>query len=505
MTSLLEADSGELWVGTAAGLSCYDGRDFTTFTQEEGLADNRVTSLLEADSGELWIGTFVGLTRYDGVLFQSMLKRDGLIGNHVTGLFQDREGTFWIATTAGLTRYRFHPANPNIHIKNILADQPYGPIDEVSLPSSQSFITLEFLGISFKTRPDRLAYLYRLTGYDEKWQNTRLHRLSYQSLPIGNYLFQVKAVDRDLGYSVEPATVRINIHPPYGQIVMTSVLGLSLIGLVMAVRGMVLRRRAFLREQQARLEVQEALNQELEEELQTAHHMQMGLMPRQSPQLDGYTVAGRCVPANHVGGDFFQYYQQGEKLSVCLADVTGHAMEAAVPVMMFAGVLRTEMEYAHSVEDLFSRLNRTLNDSLGSRKFICFTLGELDLTKHTLRLSNGGCPYPYHFHAASGEVTEIQVDAYPLGIRREATYQVIELVLGPSDRVVFCSDGIMEAANETGEMFGFEQTLETIRQGCLQDISAETLIDRLLSGVRDFSGTVPQGDDQTVMVLEVDR
>jgi hypothetical protein len=124
-------------------------------------------------------------------------------------------------------------------------------------------------------------------------------------------------------------------------------------------------------------QAQQQLIDELEEELQTAHTLQMGLMPTEPPQIDGYDIAGRCIPANHVGGDFFQYLQQDGKLSVCMADVTGHAM-AAVPVMMFSGVLNTEMGYGHSVEQLFSKLTNTLHHSLGARAFVCFQMGEVE-------------------------------------------------------------------------------------------------------------------------------
>jgi len=100
--------------------------------------------------------------------------------------------------------------------------------------------------------------------------------------------------------------------------------------------------------------LERALMQELEEELQTAHDMQMGLMPTESPEVQGFDISGRCLPANHVGGDFFQYYSKDGQLAVCMADVTGHAMEAAVPVMMFAGVLNTEVRHGDQLETLFA-------------------------------------------------------------------------------------------------------------------------------------------------------
>jgi serine phosphatase RsbU (regulator of sigma subunit) len=252
-------------------------------------------------------------------------------------------------------------------------------------------------------------------------------------------------------------------------------------------------------------EAQKNLIDELEEELHTAQSLQMGLMPTESPQIEGLDIMGRCIPANHVGGDFFQYFQQDGKLSVCMADVTGHAMEAAVPVMMFSGVLNTEMWYNHSVELLFAKLNRTMHQSLDKRTYVCFTMIELDLAQRTLQFSNSGCPYPYHYHASTGAVTELQVDAYPLGVRAETVYTAIETGMEKGDYIVFCSDGIIEAANSDEETFGFEQAAETIREGCKESLSAEALIDRLIGAVQAFAGSVAQGDDMTCVVLRVEK
>jgi len=243
----------------------------------------------------------------------------------------------------------------------------------------------------------------------------------------------------------------------------------------------------------------------LERELQTAHDMQMGLMPTESPRIQGFDISGRCLPATHVGGDFFQYFPISDhRLAISLADVTGHAMEAAVPVMMFSGILDTQMETEDSLENIFARLNRSLHRNLDSRTFVCFTMGELDTSTRQFRLSNGGCPYPYHFQASTGKVAEIQVDAYPLGVRVEAIYPVIEMQLAPGDRVFFCSDGIIEAEDSEEEMFGFERTAETIRKGCQHDLSAPQLLDYLICEVKTFTGDTPQGDDQTVVILAVD-
>ena len=251
-------------------------------------------------------------------------------------------------------------------------------------------------------------------------------------------------------------------------------------------------------------DVQAQLIAELEKELQTAHDMQMGLMPASHPQIEGFDIAGCCIPANHVGGDFFQYFETGDKLSLALADVTGKAMEAAIPVVMFSGILRSHMELGGSLQERFERLNRSLHSALTGRTLVCFVMGELDLYTCTFCLANGGCPYPYHFRAGTREVVELQSDAYPLGVRPNTEYPVIETQLQPGDRVVFCSDGITEADNAAREQFGYDRTTEAIRTACEGGAPAEEVINRILKTVDAFRGGAPRSDDMTCVVLAVE-
>ena len=249
---------------------------------------------------------------------------------------------------------------------------------------------------------------------------------------------------------------------------------------------------------------QRQLIDEMEKELQTAHDLQMGLMPAEVPHIPGFDFAGRCIPANHVGGDFFQYFEQDDKLALAMADVTGHAMAAAIPVVMFNGILDKQMELGGDLESIFKGLNRSMYRNLDSRTFVCFTMGELDPSTRSFRFSNGGCPYPYHFQATTGEVVELEVDAYPLGVRPDTDYQMVETQLHPGDRVIFCSDGITEAENASGEQFGYDRTSETILKACEEGLSAEATIDRILEVVDAFKGDAPQGDDMTCVVVRVE-
>jgi serine phosphatase RsbU (regulator of sigma subunit)/ligand-binding sensor domain-containing protein len=512
--SILGDSDGNLWIGNSfVGLSRYDGEKFVTYNSKNGFAPIRVRSIMEDSRGHLWFGGWgEGIVRYDGRVFQALLPADGLPSGSIYDMLQDRNGDVWLATERGVVRYRVGETLPLIYLTDVVTDRRYGSVSAFKAPSSERLIAFEFGGNSLGTRLGQMLYVYRLKGRDKDWQQTRETRVEYTDLPVGEYIFEVQAVDRDLNYS-EPVTVEVIIHPPYGQIVAWSVLGFSLLSLVFVSgygirrnRERIRAREEFAKEQKERLELQEKLNQELEEELQTAHNMQMGLMPTESPKITGFDISGRCLPATHVGGDFFQYFPISDnRLAISLADVTGHAMEAAVPVMMFSGILDTQMETGNTLEDLFARLNRSLHRNLDSRTFVCFTMGELDTATNKFRLSNGGCPYPYHYKAASEDISELQVDAYPLGVRAEATYPVIEIQLEPGDRIIFCSDGIIEAENSEEVMFGFERTAETIRKGCQDDLSAPQLLDYLIREVKNFTGETPQGDDQTVVVLAVER
>jgi len=189
-----------------------------------------------------------------------------------------------------------------------------------------------------------------------------------------------------------------------------------------------------------------------------------------------------------------------------LADVAGHGMQAAIPMVLFCGILKSQMEVTESMEQLLGRLNRTLSDTIERRALVCFTMGELDLKERTLRLSNCGCPYPYHYRAATGDVVELEIEAYPLGVRFKDNYPVHDIQLTAGDYVVLCSDGIIEASNgNEQEIFGFERTSETIQQACTEGINARALIDRVVQAVEQYSNGVPQGDDRTIVVLRVER
>ena len=505
--SMGQNGNGDIWFVSTFRVKRYDARQdvgrqdvgqlFVPFSGTPSFTSSALSRVMVDRDGNTWFGSWLGgAFRYNGREFANFTTADGLGSNMVPSLLQDSRGDIWFAG-AGVTRYRPYHTPPPIRLLNVVAERDHGPVDQIELPATQDYLAFEFQGSSFKTRPGQMAYVYQLEGYDDDWQVTRQERVVYGDLPTGNYSFQVKAVDRDLDYSENPATVHVTVHPPYRQIAVLCLLLLSLIGLAVAT-GYGRRRR------RERDQAREQLVQELEEELQVAHDLQMGLMPTESPNIEGLDIAGRCLTANHVGGDCFQYFRRNGKLLVCLADVTGHAMEAAIPVVMFDGILKSQIELGDPLEQLFGRLNRTLCDTLDSRTFVCVAMAEIDLATRATRLANGGCPYPYHYRATTGDIAELQAEAYPLGVRPDTAYTAVEAQLEPGDRLIFCSDGIVEAENAAGQLLGFERTADAILRGCKKGLNAEDLLAQIVDEVKTFSGEVPQGDDQTIVVLQVE-
>jgi len=205
---------GALWAGTeGGGVSRYDGSEWATFTTADGLAGNRVLAIIQDATGRIWFGTQGGgVSLYDGRVFQTLSQQDGLSNDVVKDLQPDSEGGMWLATEGGLTRYRSGRRRPTVRLREVIGDQPYGPVAELTLSVSQAFVRFAFQGSSFTTRPEGMVYVYCLEGHDLDGQVTRQRQVTYAHLAQGSYTFQVKAVDRDLNYS-EPIRVAVQVTP----------------------------------------------------------------------------------------------------------------------------------------------------------------------------------------------------------------------------------------------------------------------------------------------------
>ena len=138
----------------------------------------------------------------------------------------------------GITRYRPSRVAPHIAITDVISDNRHGAVPEVRISTSQDYLAFEFQGRSMSTHWSDLAYIYQLDGYDEQPNTTRDNRVEYADLPIGEHTFRVRAVDRDLNYSVEAAAVQVVVHPAYQDLV-AWIIPKNILSLVFSTLGVV--------------------------------------------------------------------------------------------------------------------------------------------------------------------------------------------------------------------------------------------------------------------------
>lgn len=187
----------------------------------------------------------------------------------------------------------------------------------------------------------------------------------------------------------------------------------------------------------------------LSNELEAARNMQSLLIPASPRATPSFAVETIYVPASEVGGDFFQIAPDDDgSVLIVVGDVSGKGLKAAMTVSTIIGALRDQQERrpAH----VLAHLNRVLHGQITGFATCTAALITAD---GNLTLANAGNLAPYR----NGEELAVE-SALPLGISAEVTYLETNSQLNPSDRITFVSDGVVEAQNESGELFGFERT-----------------------------------------------
>ena len=239
-------------------------------------------------------------------------------------------------------------------------------------------------------------------------------------------------------------------------------------------------------------------------ELRTAHDMQMGLMPEEDPIVRGFDISGICLPANDVGGDFFDYVwldRKRTKLGIAVADVSGKAMKAAITAVMTSGMIYREAGGNQSPKTILRNMNRPMYTKLDSRMFTALSFAVIDTRKKELRFSNAGQSYPLLKRGKEVRSLEVKGARLPLGVKEDVTYEEMAVKLKKGDTLIFYTDGIPEAKDAKDEFYGFER-LKSLMEN-LGGLLAKEMRDRILSEVKSFTGNAPQHDDMTVVVVRV--
>ncbi len=251
----------------------------------------------------------------------------------------------------------------------------------------------------------------------------------------------------------------------------------------------------------ARLSAQKAEQERMQEELSRARRIQLAILP-EAPLIEGFKIASFCEPATEVGGDYYDYVPlplQG--LGFAIGDATGHGMPAALLVSMAHSCLRATVRKNASVEDVMAAMNAMVY-SVGARERylkMTFAYSIINPNEWHLQLANAGHLPPYHYVAATDKLLAIEHGAYPLGVRQSIAYPAQTVPLAPGDRLIYYSDGLIEASNEAEELYGFERFEASIRQHLTEPV--EAMLKLIVADVRSYCGEAPQADDMTLVII----
>jgi phosphoserine phosphatase RsbU/P len=238
----------------------------------------------------------------------------------------------------------------------------------------------------------------------------------------------------------------------------------------------------------------------LERDLSLARELQSRLLPQTNPKLAHLDVAAKFVPARTIGGDLYDFIPYSmSRLGIVIGDVSGKGAPAAIYAALVSGIIRSHAPIEPAPGEMLSAVNLSLAERRIEAQFVSIIYAVWDDAQRTLTVSNSGLPRPIFVRDGKNEV--IEATGLPLGLFDEAEYDEFQFRMKPGDMFVFFSDGILDARNSNGELFGRGRT-ERVVGGCA-DKSAACVVDSIFKAVAEHSAGVEAFDDQTVVAIRV--
>jgi PAS domain S-box-containing protein len=237
----------------------------------------------------------------------------------------------------------------------------------------------------------------------------------------------------------------------------------------------------------------------VQEEARMAREIQLNLLPKSNPVIPGFDIAGLSIPAENVGGDYYDFILlDDQRLALGLGDVSGKGMAASLVMSNLQATIRGQTSFGMDVNECLERANKLLFHSTDSKTFVSLFYGILDTQKNTLSYTNAGQNIPFLF-TNNKKVILLKTHGLALGIQEDVRYQRDEILLNPGERLLIYSDGITEAMNERMIEFSEKRLVEVIQQ--YKGNSAGEIIRKILEAVNLHVGKALQNDDRTIILM----
>ncbi len=232
--------------------------------------------------------------------------------------------------------------------------------------------------------------------------------------------------------------------------------------------------------------------------MQQAVQIQKSLLPRSSPQIQGYEIYGKSIPAELVGGDFYEYFESGgENFGISIGDASGHGLPAALLVRDVVIGLRMGIANEYKMTHTLKKLNEVIQRSTFASNFVSLFLGEFEKGGHLFYV-NAGHPAP--FLVSDSEVAELRSTGLVLGFLQDIELQRSYIHFREGSVLVMYSDGIIERNNAEEEEYGIERLKELVIKN--QAISSKEIADLIFKTVYEFGGSTNWDDDVTLVIVK---
>ena len=242
----------------------------------------------------------------------------------------------------------------------------------------------------------------------------------------------------------------------------------------------------------------------LDHDLEIARDIQRILLPSEAPAINGFQISGTNAPARQVSGDYFDYIQvDEERLGVAIADVSGKGVPASLIMAICRSVLRAEAARNPSPADVLRKVNRQLYPDIKEDMFISMAYLILNHQRNGITLARAGHDAPLLYKRQSQTVTPIKPPGMVVGIDSGNVFDRITVDFAVSlerdDCLVLYTDGVTETLNAEGDEFGVDRMMQSVRASAID--GAQAIVKKIIEDVRDFTGSVPQNDDITLIAI----
>lgn len=266
----------------------------------------------------------------------------------------------------------------------------------------------------------------------------------------------------------------------------------------------------------------------LDRELEIGADIQLRLLPRQCPKIEGIELAALCKTANRVGGDYYDFipanYDQlfskkqqiegssedGQGVcvpwSIVIGDVMGKGVPAGLIMTMTRGMLRAEVLNRHSPARILQHLNRVMYADLeNSSRFVTLFYSEYDPQTQILHYSNAAHNPPLLWQASTGSIQRLDTEGMLIGLEADSQYEDAQVQLAAGDTIIYYTDGFTDASNQKGDRFDEENLIQAFQWACKHCNSTQEILNYLFEQVQLFIGsTNDNDDDMTLVVMQVE-